>query len=116
MLDLALLAITQDILRIGRRAYLEAAVGEVVSFDEVYHNLAGEGELSPDVRRQLGRIGEVVPGANALTGRWAEVLYLIREIAFVPRTIDNLLRGTGSRQRTWVAAPGRADRRGRAPR
>ena len=48
-----LLAITQDILRIGRRRYLDSAVGEIVSFDEVYHNFAGEGEVSPDVRRDL---------------------------------------------------------------
>ena len=87
-----LLAITQDILRIGRRGYLDAAVGEMVGFDEVYNNLAGEGEVSPDVRRELARIEEVVPGATPLTRRVAEVLYLIREIAYVPRTVDNLAR------------------------
>ena len=64
----------------------------MVSFDEVYNNLAGEGEVSPDVRRELSRIDDVVPGANPLTRRVAEVLYLIREIAFVPRTIDNIAR------------------------
>src|SRR5262249_35319852 len=87
-----LLAITQDILRAGRRPYLEVEVGEMVSFDEVYGNLAGEGEVSPDVRRELSRIEEAVPGATALTRRVGEVLYLIREIAYVPRTIDNLAR------------------------
>src|SRR5262245_46102137 len=87
-----LLAITQDILRAGRRPYLELEVGEMVPFDEVYGNLAGEGEVSPDVRRELSRVEEVVPGATALTRRVAEVLYLIREIAYVPRTIDNLAR------------------------
>lgn len=87
-----LLAITQDILRAGRRSYLKLEVGELVSFDEVYGNLSGEGEVSPDVRRELSRIEEVVPGATALTRRVAEVLFLIREIAYVPRTIDNLAR------------------------
>ncbi|MGH6952583.1 MAG: BREX system P-loop protein BrxC, partial [Alphaproteobacteria bacterium] len=87
-----LLAITQDILRAGRRAYLKLEVGELVSFDEVYGNLSGEGEVSPDVRRELSRIEEVVPGATGLTRRVAEVLYLIREIAYIPRTIDNLAR------------------------
>jgi hypothetical protein len=87
-----LLAITQDILRAGRRPYLKLEVGEMVPLDEVYGNLAGEGEVSPDVRRELSRIEEVVPGATALTRRVAEVLYLIREIAYVPRTIDNLAR------------------------
>jgi len=87
-----LLAITQDVLRAGRRPYLELEVGEMVPFDEVYGNLAGEGEVSPDVRRELSRIEEVVPGATALTRRVAEVLFLIREIAYVPRTIDNLAR------------------------
>ena len=87
-----LLAITQDILRAGRRPYLRLEVGEMVPFDEVYANLAGEGEVSPDVRRELSRIEEVVSNATALTRRVAEVLYLIREIAYVPRTIDNLAR------------------------
>lgn len=87
-----LLAITQDILRAGRRPYLKLEVGELVPFDEVYGNLAGEGEVSPDVRRELSRVEVVVPTANALTRRIAEVLYLIREIAYVPRTIDNLAR------------------------
>jgi hypothetical protein len=87
-----LLAITQDILRAGRRPYLKMEVGELVPFDEVYGNLSGEGEVSPDVRRELSRIEEVVPGASALTRRVAEVLFLIREIAFIPRTIDNLAR------------------------
>lgn len=87
-----LLAITQDVLRAGRRPYLKLEVGEMVPFDEVYGNLAGEGEVSPDVRRELSRIEEVVPGATALTRRLAEVLYLIREIAYVPRTLDNVAR------------------------
>lgn len=43
-----LLAITQDILRAGRRPYLDEGPGVMVSFDELYNNLAGEGEISPD--------------------------------------------------------------------
>lgn len=87
-----LLAITQDVLRAGRRNYLQREVGEMVSFDEVYANLAGEAEVSPDVRRELSRIEEVVPGATALTRRLAEVLFLIHEIRYLPRTIDNIAR------------------------
>ena len=86
-----LLAISQDILTVGRRKYLDAPVGDMVSFDEVYNNLAA-GEVSPDVRRELSRIEEVVPRATALTRRVAEVLFLIREIAYIPKTIDNLAR------------------------
>jgi hypothetical protein len=87
-----LLAIAQDVLRSGRRNYLQAEVGEMVSFDEVYANLSGEGEVNPDVRRELSRIEEVVPGATALTRRVAEVLFLIHEIKYVPRTVDNIAR------------------------
>jgi hypothetical protein len=87
-----LLAITQDILRAGRRPYLQLGVGELVCFDEVYANLAGEGEVSPDVRRELSMIEQVVPGATALTRRTAEVLYLVREISYIPRTLDNIAR------------------------
>lgn len=87
-----LLAITQDIIRAGRRKYLNLGVGEVVSFDEVYSNLADSAETSPDIRRELGQIEEKVPLANALTRRVAEVLYLIGEVPYVPRTIDNIAR------------------------
>ena len=87
-----LLAITQDILRAGRRRYLDEGLGAIVSFDEVYNNLAGEGEISPDVRTELSRIKETVPGATALTPRVAEVLFLIREIPFIPRSKDNIAR------------------------
>ena len=58
-----LLAITQDILRAGRRQYLKLPVGETVSFDEVYYNLSGEGEVSPDIRRELSQIEKVLLGA-----------------------------------------------------
>jgi hypothetical protein len=87
-----LLAISQDILRAGRRRYLDEGPGAIVSFDELYHNLAGEGEISPDVRTELSRIKETVPGATNLTPRVAEVLFLIREIPFIPRTKDNIAR------------------------
>jgi len=87
-----LLAITQDILRAGRRPYLNDGVGTLVSFDELYHNLAGEGEISPDVRTELSRILDTVPGSTELTPRVAEVLYLIRELPFIPRTKDNVAR------------------------
>lgn len=87
-----LLAITQDILRAGRRRYLDEGIGTLVTFDEVYANLAGEGELSPDVRTDLSRIKDVVMGATELTPRVAEVLYLMREVRYVPRTLENIAR------------------------
>lgn len=87
-----LLAITQDILRVGRRKYLDAGVGELVSFDELYANLSGEGEVSPDIRTELARIKDRVPNATPLTSRVAEVLYLIHEIPYIPRTKDNIAR------------------------
>lgn len=87
-----LLAITQDILRAGRRNYLDEAVGVLVSFDELYNNLSGEGEISPDVRTELSRLKDSVPGATSLTTRVAEVLFLVREVPFIPRTKDNIAR------------------------
>ncbi|MBV8358115.1 MAG: BREX system P-loop protein BrxC [Deltaproteobacteria bacterium] len=87
-----LLAITQDILRAGRRPYPKLPVGEMVSFDEIYYNLSGEGEVSPDIRRELSQIEKVVSGATALTRRIAESLFLIDELRYIPRTADNLAR------------------------
>lgn len=86
-----LLAITQDIITDGRRKYLQTPVGAVVSFDELYGNLEGN-EINPDVRKELARISDVVPGATDLTRRVAEVLYLIRDITYIPKTIGNIAR------------------------
>ena len=74
------------------RPDLEEGVGALVSFDEVYNNLVGEGEINPDVRTEISRIKDSVPGATRPTQKVAEVLYLIRELAYIPRTKDNLAR------------------------
>jgi len=90
-----LLAITQDILRAGHRNYLARAVGEMVSFDEVYFNLENSGEINPDVRREISRIKEIIletDNPNELTRRVAQVLYLIHNLAYIPRTIENIAR------------------------
>jgi hypothetical protein len=87
-----LLAITQDVLRSGRRPYLGLEVGELVPFDEVYGNLSSEGEVNVDVRREISLIEEAVPGATSLTRRVAEVLYLAGEVPYVPRRVDNIAR------------------------
>lgn len=98
-----LLAITQDIITSGRRSYLKAPVGDMVSFDEVYGNLEGS-EVNPDVRKELSRITERVSGATDLTRRVAEVLYLIREIGYIPKTPQNLARLLVERTDDDVAA------------
>jgi len=87
-----LLAITQDILRAGRRDYLSEGIGTLVSFDELYENLAGEGEISPDVRTELSRLKNAVSQATDRTRKVAEVLFLLKDLPYIPRTKDNLAR------------------------
>ncbi|MFG0261208.1 MAG: BREX system P-loop protein BrxC, partial [Novipirellula sp. JB048] len=87
-----LLAITQDILRSGRQIYLDQPLGTLVAYHELYYNLAGEGEVSPDVRTDIGKIKKDVPGATDLTMYVAEVLFLIRELSYIPRSIENVAR------------------------
>lgn len=87
-----LLAITQDVIRAGRRNYLQAPVGETVSFDEIYYNLLQEGEISADIRREISKIPSVVPAATDLTPKLAEVLFLTGELNYLPKTADNLAR------------------------
>lgn len=87
-----LLAITQDILRAGRREYLREGIGALVSFDEIYENLSGEGEVSPDVRTELSRLKNAVSQATGLTQKVAEVLFLVKDLPYIPRTKDNLAR------------------------
>ncbi|MFH1147490.1 MAG: BREX system P-loop protein BrxC, partial [Pseudomonadota bacterium] len=87
-----LLAITQDVIRAGRRDYLQSPVGETVSFDEIYYNLLQEGEISADIRREISKIRDVVPAATDLTPKLAEVLFLTGELNYLPKTADNLAR------------------------
>ena len=87
-----LLAITQDIIRGGKRDYLNANLGMVVSFDEVYRNLVNESEISTDIRREIALVKTTVPNASDLTVNICEVLYLISEVSFIPKTIENISR------------------------
>jgi hypothetical protein len=87
-----LLAITQDVIRAGRRNYLQASVGETVSFDEIYYNLLQEGEISADIRREISKIQSVVPAATELTPKLAEILFLTGDLAYLPKTAANLAR------------------------
>ena len=87
-----LLAITQDIIRAGRRKYLELELGELVTFDEVFENLADDGEIHPDIRSEIKKIEKSVPEAIEYTRKVAEVLYLVRELPYVLRTSDNISR------------------------
>jgi hypothetical protein len=87
-----LLAITQDVIRAGRRNYLQAPIGETVSFDEIYFNLLQEGEISADIRREISKIQNAVPAATDLTPKLAEVLFLTGELNYLPKSTDNLAR------------------------
>jgi len=87
-----LLAITQDVIRAGRRNYLQAPVGETVSFDEIYYNLLQEGEISADIRREISKIQSIVPAASDLTPKLAEILFLTGDLAYLPKTTANLAR------------------------
>jgi len=87
-----LLAITQDVIRAGRRNYLQSPVREMVSFDEIYFNLLQEGEISADIRREISKIQSVVPAATDLTPKLAEVLFLTGELNYLPKSSDNLAR------------------------
>jgi len=87
-----LLAITQDVIRAGRRNYLQETVGTSVSFDEIYFNLTQEGEISSEIRRELSKIRDVVPDATDLTSKCAEILFLTGELNYLPRTAGNLSR------------------------
>lgn len=85
-----LLGIVQDVLRDGRRSYLDQELGVLVSFDEFYNNLEFS-EIKPDVRTDIAKIVDRTAGTE-LTRSVAEVLYLIRELPYIPRTADNLAR------------------------
>jgi len=87
-----LLAITQDILRAGRRRYLDGSIGMTISFDEVYANLAGEAEVNPNVRTEIAKISSHVTGGSDLTRRVAEILFMIRELPGIVRSKETLAR------------------------
>jgi hypothetical protein len=87
-----LLAITQDIIRTGRRPYLDLGVGALITFDEVYENLASDGEINPEIRKDIRDIEKEVPLATEFTRKVAEVLFLVRDLPYVNRTSDNISR------------------------
>jgi len=87
-----LLAITQDIIRTGRRDYLELSVGDLVTFDEVFENLASDGEINPEIRKDVKDIEREVPQATLFTRKVAEVLFLVRDLPYIRKSSDNISR------------------------
>ncbi|MBW2532559.1 MAG: BREX system P-loop protein BrxC [Deltaproteobacteria bacterium] len=87
-----LLGIVQDVLCSGRRSYLTAPVGQLVSLDEVYRNLAVAGEVPAALGADDGGTEPADPGWSPATRRVAEVLYLLRLVPGVPATADNVAR------------------------
>lgn len=85
-----LLGIVHGILNAGRRPYLHSEVRPMVSFDEFYYNLEGS-EISPDVKSDIMRIVSKT-GGSELTRQVAEVLYLVRELPYIPRSLGNISR------------------------
>ena len=67
-------------------------LGELFPLTRSTGTLPVKARSRADARRDLSRIEDVVPGAVALTRRVAEILYLIRELTYIPRTIDNIAR------------------------
>jgi hypothetical protein len=85
----SLLGITQGILQ--HQGYARAEVGRVVALDEVYAEIE-DSEIPSEVRRELSSVAERVTDQAFPLERVLRALYLLQQIPYAPRTLDNLAR------------------------
>jgi len=101
----SLLGITQSVLK--HQGYASAEVGCLVALDEVYAEIE-DAEIPSEVRRELSSVAERIPEQHcspplrgrrgaSLTAplpltRLLRALYLLRQVQYVPRALDNLAR------------------------
>jgi hypothetical protein len=85
----SLLGITQGILK--HQGYVQADVGRLVPLDEIYAEIE-DSEIPSEVRRELSSVAERVPDQVLPLARILRVLYLLQQVPYAPRTLDNLAR------------------------
>jgi hypothetical protein len=85
----SLLGITQGILK--HQGYAQTEVRRLVSLDEVYSEIE-DSEIPSEVRRELSGVAERVPAPVFPLTRILRVLYLLQQVSYAPRTLDNLAR------------------------
>jgi hypothetical protein len=85
----SLLGITQGILK--HQGYAQAEVRRLVSLDEVYAEIE-DSDIPSEVRRELSSVVERVPDQLFPLARILQALYLLQQVPYAPRTLDNLAR------------------------
>ncbi len=85
----SLLGITQGVLK--HQGYAQAEVGRLVPLDEVYTEIE-DAEIPSEVRRELNSVEARVPDQAFPLGRILRALYLLQQVPYAPRTLDNIAR------------------------
>jgi hypothetical protein len=97
----SLLGITQSVLK--HQGYAQAEVGRLVALDEVYAEIE-DAEIPSEVRRELSSVAERIPEQRFSFTRLLRALYLLQQVPYAPRVLDNLARLLASRVDTDFSA------------
>ena len=85
----SLLGIAQGVLK--HHGYAQSEVGRLVPLDEVYAEIE-DAEIPSEVRREINSVRERIPNQTFPLDRILRVLYLLQQVPYAPRTLDNLAR------------------------
>jgi hypothetical protein len=87
----SLLGITQGLLRDRRLGYGDADVGRLASLDEIFLELEDQ-EIPPEARREISSVDQRVKEQTFPLARLLRALYLIQQVPYVPRSLENIAR------------------------
>jgi|GEM_PF-812714 len=87
----SLLGITQGVLRDQRLGYGEDTVGRIVTLDEIFLEMEDQ-EIPPEARREINSVDARIKDQAFPLRRLLRALFLIQQLNYVPRTLENLAR------------------------
>lgn len=87
----SMLGVTQAILKSPATGFKDASLGRLVTFDEIFDQITVE--IPPDTYKNIDQIKIKLPQDPNIVKRTLKTLYLMQQIDWIPKTIDNITKG-----------------------
>jgi len=86
----SMLGVTQGVLKSPKTGFKESSLGRLVTLDEIYDQV--ENEVPTEIQRTIKEVESKIPYPDFPLSRIAKALYLLQQLDWVPRSLENIVR------------------------